>query len=548
MHANKCTPSLLSTNEPIQQIYPTFKSQGMKRTFVLVNTSRNSYAGTENSPFAIPRDKGIAGRVATTGHPLSVADAYNSNFFNPEVDTKTGFKTKSILCVPIFSNEAENYRRFRAPHTSNTASDTRQEVIGVVQLLNKLDGSGSYVPFTDDDLHDLQELTLLASVYLWNTSVTKFNRWAENESSQLLRSMTRLSSARGRSTSIAPLDCARRSGSLRSSPRNVAPLSPAAAYTPCTASPAEIEALRSITGFDVLEYYDDPTKRDTLVPLFVQMWEDLGFVKTFGFSTTKIAQLCLELRKVYRHVPYHNFAHAFDVTHHVYAFLTKAKLSEVFDPVEQLTLFMAAMFHDADHHGLNNQFHLRSNHPSSILLETTATEMESVLEIHHCNVAISVLTDPSLGLLDVLDEDQRTKVWREMIACIIATDMNEHKCFVQEAQQLKASGDRSNKLLMMQLLLKLADINGLSKPAPLAEKWGMLVQEEFYEQGDKERELGMPVLPMFDRSIRGEKLSQSLGFLRNVALPYFCLLAEIFPSLSFLPEQARANEQNWSNP
>ncbi|KAJ9443464.1 putative 3prime [Diplonema papillatum] len=500
-------------------------------------------SGAENSPFTIPRDKGIAGRVATTGKPLNVNDAYQCVYFNPEVDTKTGFKTTSVLCVPIFSNEAPEALGKRVSFAFSADAGHR-EVIGVVQLLNKLDASGGRGSFSDDDLHDLQELTLLASVYLWNSSVTKFNRWAENESSQLLRSITR-QSFRSRSPSAG--DSSRwRTSSLRAvSPQTAAHASQSPPFTPRELSPAEVAALRNITDFDVLKFYKEPARCDDLILFLVQMWEDLGFTKTFGFTPAKIRQLGVELRSVYRNVPYHNFAHAIDVTHSIYGFLLKPDLANLFDPVERLTLFMAAMFHDADHHGLNNQFHLRSNHPSSILLETTATEMQSVLEIHHCNVAIEVLTDPRVSFLEVLSEDQRRKVWREMISCILATDMNEHESLVQDARQLK-DGPASNKLLAMQLLLKLADINGLSKPTPCAEKWGMLLQEEFYVQGDKERELGLKVTPMFDRSVTIKKLAGSLGFLRNVALPYYCLVADIFPCLHFLPDQARVNEKAWA--
>lgn len=46
-------------------------------------------------------DQGIAGYVATTCSTLNIRDAYKDQRFNPEVDKKTGFRTKSILCMPI---------------------------------------------------------------------------------------------------------------------------------------------------------------------------------------------------------------------------------------------------------------------------------------------------------------------------------------------------------------------------------------------------------------------------------------------------------------
>ena len=68
----------------------------------------------------MPIDRGIAGRVATTGQSLRVDDAYASPLFNPEVDRATGFKTRSVLCLPIASR--------------------RGDVFAVAQLLNKRSG------------------------------------------------------------------------------------------------------------------------------------------------------------------------------------------------------------------------------------------------------------------------------------------------------------------------------------------------------------------------------------------------------------------------
>jgi putative ABC transport system ATP-binding protein len=70
--------------------------------------------------FRMPIDAGIAGHVATTGQTLRVDDAYAHPLFNPEADHRTGFRTRSILCVPI----RERHGR----------------VFAVAQLLNRRDG------------------------------------------------------------------------------------------------------------------------------------------------------------------------------------------------------------------------------------------------------------------------------------------------------------------------------------------------------------------------------------------------------------------------
>lgn len=83
----------------------------------------------------VPWDKGIAGAVATSGQILNIRDVYKDSRFNPEVDKKTGFKTKSVLAAPMF--------------------DIKGKVIGVFQVLNQVDGDSF-------DKQDEELLTMLA--------------------------------------------------------------------------------------------------------------------------------------------------------------------------------------------------------------------------------------------------------------------------------------------------------------------------------------------------------------------------------------------------
>lgn len=69
---------------------------------------------------------GIAGHVAKTGDIINIPDAYKDKRFNPEIDKKTGYKTRSILCMPIFE-------------ATNDPSKERN-IIGVLQILNKRNG------------------------------------------------------------------------------------------------------------------------------------------------------------------------------------------------------------------------------------------------------------------------------------------------------------------------------------------------------------------------------------------------------------------------
>lgn len=61
--------------------------------------------GTQEIRF--PMRLGIAGHVATTGETLNIPEAYNDPRFNKEIDLKTGYRTKSILCMPLRNNQVK---------------------------------------------------------------------------------------------------------------------------------------------------------------------------------------------------------------------------------------------------------------------------------------------------------------------------------------------------------------------------------------------------------------------------------------------------------
>lgn len=75
----------------------------------------------------IPMGSGIAGAAAQSGQVINIPDAYTDSRFNPDVDKKTGFRTRSILSLPI--------------------KDQHGDVFAVAQLLNRKDGR----PFDHDD-------------------------------------------------------------------------------------------------------------------------------------------------------------------------------------------------------------------------------------------------------------------------------------------------------------------------------------------------------------------------------------------------------------
>ncbi|MBR4207521.1 MAG: sensor domain-containing diguanylate cyclase [Lachnospiraceae bacterium] len=81
-------------------------------------------SSTATGKIEIPIGTGMVGKALAEGRTLVTNDPYHDPFFNPEVDRKTGYVTRSILVMPI--------------------TNSRGEFIGAYQVINKLDGDGKF--------------------------------------------------------------------------------------------------------------------------------------------------------------------------------------------------------------------------------------------------------------------------------------------------------------------------------------------------------------------------------------------------------------------
>jgi len=106
-------------------------------------------SGMDDQEIRFPASLGMAGYVFVTGEIVKIDDAYSNPIFNKEVDEKTGYKTKSILCIPM--------------------RNSNQEIIGVFEVINKL---GNEV-FTEKDLELLVSISSSVGASLENASLLK---------------------------------------------------------------------------------------------------------------------------------------------------------------------------------------------------------------------------------------------------------------------------------------------------------------------------------------------------------------------------------------
>ncbi|MCA9064531.1 MAG: sigma-54-dependent Fis family transcriptional regulator [Planctomycetaceae bacterium] len=98
--------------------------------------------GVKGASLRLPAHEGLVGETIRTGRSINVEDAYDDSRFNQEVDRRSGYRTKTLICVPL--------------------SDGRGRTIGAFQAINRNDGR----PFSDEDVECLRQLGVQAAVAL----------------------------------------------------------------------------------------------------------------------------------------------------------------------------------------------------------------------------------------------------------------------------------------------------------------------------------------------------------------------------------------------
>src|SRR5512141_3107176 len=121
--------------------------------------------GLESMQIRLPNHLGIAGAVFTSSKSINIPYAYADLRFNPAFDKKTGYFTRSILCVPIINKQGKT--------------------IGVTQVLNKRGG-----PFTNGDESRLRAFTAQISIALENAKLFADVQAMKNYNEAMLESMS----------------------------------------------------------------------------------------------------------------------------------------------------------------------------------------------------------------------------------------------------------------------------------------------------------------------------------------------------------------------
>jgi cAMP-specific phosphodiesterase 4 len=334
----------------------------------------------------------------------------------------------------------------------------------------------------------------------------------------------------------------------------------------------------------------------------VEMFRELGLLSVV-VDEPVLRVFLHEVAKLYRSNPYHNFTHALDVAHTTFRYIKLTKSRTKITKLERFAVMVAAIIHDVDHPGLTNAFLVRTRDP----LATTYND-QSVLENHHLSYFFNFIErKKEANIFDYetitatttggqsgsyFTEESYREVRRIIIACVMHTDMATHFGLVSkmnefvvshdflEALQEEEKGEENDqneeeeedddqneedplfedglmkkdkgaffktddeRQLMLNVLLHSADISNAVKPFPTYKMWATRVLEEFFNQGDREKTLGLPVSPMMDRETTIVSVSQ-INFIEFVVAPLYSAFSKMFPETQSMCVELVENRRIW---
>ncbi|XP_018325357.1 probable 3',5'-cyclic phosphodiesterase pde-5 isoform X2 [Agrilus planipennis] len=477
--------SLFLLDSKNKELYATIFDVGLEtsRENVDDDSEENAKKASNNTSKEIrfPLGTGIAGQVAMTGEVLNITDAYADERFNRTVDQLTGYRTRTILCMPIF---------------------IRGSIIGVVQMVNKRTGS-----FTKDDEQAFEMFAVYCGLALHHAKLYDKIRKSEQKYKVALEVLSY--------------------------------------HNSCTEDEVEtVQQNKLPEKVEVLidDYYFNPFQ--------LEDYEKAGhaiymFTDLFGlsrFDKQSLLRFTLTVKKNYRRVPYHNWAHGFSVANCMYTIIKHS--GGVFQTNEGLALYIGSLCHDLDHRGKNNKFMLESASPIAAIYST------STMEHHHFNQTVTILQQEGHNIFAKLSNSEYKQMLGLLKHCILATDLAlffPNKAKLTEIVEQKAFSwdDEEHRLLLLAISMTSSDLCASAKPWDIQTETVKVIFEEFYQQGDAERAAGRQPIPMMDRYQPDQQAASQVGFLTGICIPCYTLLYTIIPETKPLLDKCNENLRRW---
>ncbi|EDV22124.1 uncharacterized protein TRIADDRAFT_50691 [Trichoplax adhaerens] len=454
---------------------------------LMLNSSGKDFSqtfDTESTAVAANGDK------AGDRNMLNIRDVSTDERFDPSEDIATGFKTKTILCAPIRTN---------------------QRLLGAMQLINKSNGS-NYFEIEDENL--FEAFAIYVGIAIYNSKMYD----------DVCKAMAK------QAVALEVLSYHATASTNEAIALATEPIPPPVNYQ-----------LRELS-FDDMTLSDYETVKATL-----SMFRDLQFTTKGAMDYQTLCRWTLSIKKNYRNVAYHNWRHAFNVAQTMYRIFQAKEFGGLLNDLEKLSLLVACLCHDLDHRGTNNAFQLKTQSALAHLYST------STMEHHHFDHCIMILNSEGNNIFAQLTPSQYSSVVKMLEHAILATDLALHfrhrKEFISKiASRSTDWSDPNNRMLLRAMMMTACDLAAITKPWEVEQRVAELVTNEYFEQGDLEREqLNVTPSDLMNRDRKDRLPQMQVDFIDSICDELYKAFADISPSLRPMYDRLMDNRREWTN-
>ena len=299
------------------------------------------------------------------------------------------------------------------------------------------------------------------------------------------------------------------------------------------------------------------------------MLDSFGLINDKIMPTEKLESFLISIENQYLiSTLYHNSLHGADITQTICIFFNYSNAEELAHTValDLLSIIIAGLGHDLGHPGLTNNFQINALTDMAITYNDS-----SCLENFHLAKLFKTLRKDETNIFSKLTVQDFKKIRKKMISEILATDMAIHgkiisniRAKIPENFLQENNNDNSNKNKKFELITDInneettyeekqalldyfihaADLGHNTKKFNISLKWVELLSNEFWLQGDKEKNLNLNISFLCDRDNTDVPKGQ-VGFIGGFIIPTFQYLVVMFPSLNFTIENSKNNINEW---
>jgi len=276
------------------------------------------------------------------------------------------------------------------------------------------------------------------------------------------------------------------------------------------------------------------------------------------------------VRSEYPPNPFHSFSHALDCLQNTAGMMRRMHCQEYFHQRLEFSMLVAAIAHDLGHPGFNNPFLVETGHEYAMRYND-----QSPLENMHCAKLYTIVAVKEQNPFAKFNHEEYKESRKTCIENILHTDMAHHGSMVKELQLLAQMNSEvfseeipaatqqkqhfevppkekeifmttQNKSLMLKCLLHCADVSNPCRPWDVTQLWADRCLQEFFEQGDQEKTLGVPVGTLNDRDKVNRPNSQIL-FIEFMIAPFFAGVVRLWPEMSSYTDCLGSNISSWES-